>query len=129
MIPVKYENCADKDVPVKVYLNITNNFTELHFTGNISVGETQTIPGEIYAAIENTKCDLERKKCEKYDTYVLKNVCKILAEKNGIFTSAVSMVHPKVRCPLRGNYYFENAIFDTKIFAVLPIDGVSEHLF
>ncbi|KAG5677730.1 hypothetical protein PVAND_007461 [Polypedilum vanderplanki] len=122
IIPLKYENCPPDNLSMRLIVRGSGGIESLNFTGYFSV--INDITGDIYVAIDSTRCDLERNNCDKLDTFILKNFCYILVKKNGIFTEIFSKIQPRLKCPLKiGNYSFNNAAFDTKVFSMMPIDG------
>jgi hypothetical protein len=122
IIPIKKENCLPDNLPMKLTVIADGGYDRVNFTGHFSI--TENIGGDIYIVVDSSRCDLDRNNCEKLDTFTLKNVCTILLKKNGIFTEALSLIHPSLKCPFRvGNNTFDNMIFDMKVFSMVPIDG------
>lgn len=70
------------------------------------------------------RCHLDRSQCESFSTWILPDICKVLNQKNQIWTDLMASTQPKIRCPINSPVVkFRNATVDYSLIAHLPMDG------
>lgn len=69
-------------------------------------------------------------KCEDFDTFVIRDICKIADQKHQIWSDVIEHTQPKAKCPLnKGSIRVTNATIDYIYLAYLPIEGYTWTVF
>lgn len=62
--------------------------------------------------------------CQPYDTFVIRDLCKIIRMPDQFWTDFMEHTHPKVICPFTpGIIKVTNATVDLGYLSYLPLDG------
>lgn len=62
--------------------------------------------------------------CINFQTFVIRDICKIADQKNQIWSDAIEHTQPKAKCPLnKGSIKITNATIDLIYLTYLPIEG------
>lgn len=68
--------------------------------------------------------------CVSFDTLIIRDICKIVDQKNQIWSDAVDHTQPRPKCPLKkGTIKVTNATIDLSYIAHFPIEGYTWTLF
>ena len=75
--------------------------------------------------ISASKCDFNMTQCEKFDTFVIRDVCTIFAQANNkIWSDLFEHTQPRVKCPFKAvPIKVTNATMDFSYLTRLPIGG------
>lgn len=119
------KNCLP-EVPIKVELSLPRSaFDSAMVSGRVVVSEI--ISNDIEFVIENRRCTIDMKTCERYRDFETSGLCSNLKEKNEFYSRIIDAVHPKIECPIQpANYTFKDTPFDLSFAKLFPIDG---HVF
>lgn len=97
-------------------------YNKVLISGVMNVKEK--IFGPLDFSIENNRCSLDMKNCEKGSTVKFKEICKKFADPSPFYSNLFKNVQPPLKCPIEpGNYSMEQAEVDISFAAFLPIDG------
>lgn len=123
--PQKLENCFP-EAPIKVELLLPRSaFNSAMVSGHVTVSEV--ISNDIEFVVENSRCTIDLKTCERYRDFKTAALCSNLKEKNEFYSRVINAVHPRIECPIQpGNYTFQDTPFDLSFAKLFPIDG---HVF
>lgn len=62
--------------------------------------------------------------CESYDSFVIRDLCKIIGLSDQFWTDFMAHTHPKVKCPFTTETIkVTNATVDLGYLSYLPLDG------
>lgn len=62
--------------------------------------------------------------CEHFDTLIIRDICKVLNQKNRMWSDFIGHTQPKVACPLNTtSIKVSNATVDLGYVSYLPLDG------
>lgn len=118
----KWANCP---IETPVIVNVTipeSSINKLEISGHIYV--IHDIVGDVEMNLETNKCSLDMKKCDKYSTIIIRDLCKKFKENNSLYSNVFENIHPPFQCPIkRGNYTIAESAFDMMRIAMLPLDG------
>jgi hypothetical protein len=90
--------------------------------GTVVVNEE--IRGDVDLTIESSKCSLDMKTCTKHPTLKIRDLCKVISDKNAFYSNALEQITPRLKCPLKpGNYTISKCSADMSILSLLAIDG------
>lgn len=114
------------EAPIKILLGLPRSaFNSAVVSGHVTVSEE--ISGDIELVVENSRCTIDMKTCERYRDLKTSGLCDNLKEKNEFYSSVLNSIYPRIECPIQpGNYTFEDTNFDLSFARFFPIDG---HVF
>lgn len=74
--------------------------------------------------IISKRCDLNMTLCEHFDTFVVRDVCKILNLQDQLWSDFMVHTEPKLKCPFgNSTIRIKDAVIDLGYVAHLPLDG------
>jgi hypothetical protein len=114
---------CNKNVSIDFDLQYDKTFTKnAAFTGVMMVKEK--IIGPMSLSMEASRCSLDMKNCEYFQTFNLKEMCKKYVDKNIVYRMVFDKISPPMKCPLApGNYTMEKTEFNLGMIEFMPIDG------
>lgn len=122
---ILFQNWAKCPLATIIDLNVTipNKRAEelITLTGYASVSEE--IPGEIGLVAEISRCSLDMKTCEKFNTRNFRDMCRRFTEKNAFYSKFFADIQPEWKCPIKSGNYVVNASIETSPVAWMPIDN------
>ena len=123
--PRNFENCPTEEAaPVKVFIKTPEPGADaLNMSGYMTVEKTGTLYLDVTLVLQTTRCSLDLKHCESYQTFNFKDFCTMLKNVNTAYGSLFTAVKPKFECGKPGNYTIENVKLDLMPLRFLPIDG------
>lgn len=63
-------------------------------------------------------------RCDSQHTFVIPDICKILNQKNLVWSDLVAHTYPRIKCPLKPpKHEYRNATTDLSFITYLPLDG------
>lgn len=70
------------------------------------------------------RCDFNMDQCENFDTFIIRDICVVLEEKDQIWSDFVEHTEPKFKCPFnRTSIKVTNATVNMSYLDHLPLDG------
>lgn len=74
--------------------------------------------------IASKRCDFNMTQCEHFQTFVIRDVCKIFDQSNQIWSDAMARTQPRAKCPFKaGVVKIINATLDFTYLTYLPLEG------
>lgn len=118
----KLEHCRVK-APVHANFETPESVPGDKISGSGVIIITEKIFGPISISIENSRCSLDMKNCEKRATFIIREVCKRMLEENAIYTNVFKSIQPPLKCPVEpGSYTIKPTEINLGILALIPID-------
>lgn len=94
----------------------------LTFSAKLIVREK--ISGPLNLSIESSRCTLDMKSCEYFNTLLFKQICKKFDDPNPLYQKMFGKITPAIKCPIAaGNYTLQQTELDFLVYQFLPIDG------
>lgn len=95
---------------------------KLRSSGMLAVSEK--IWGPIDLSLENNRCRLDMKSCEKFMTFNIKEICKKMNDPLPLYSNVFKYIEPPLKCPVEpGNYTVKPMELDLSVMALMPFDG------
>lgn len=70
------------------------------------------------------RCNIERTQCENFGTFVIRDACKVLDQKNQYWSDLIAHTRPRAKCPFQATTIkIMNATFDFSKLVHFPMDG------
>lgn len=70
------------------------------------------------------RCDIRMSQCESFGTFVIRDICKIINQKNQFWSDLITQTQPRAKCPFKpSTIKIINATMDYSYLAHLPLDG------
>lgn len=70
------------------------------------------------------RCDFNMDECEDFNTYVIRDICTVLDEKDRMWSNLVEHTEPRIKCPFNvKTIKVTNATVDLSYADELPLDG------
>jgi hypothetical protein len=84
----------------------------------------EKIYGPMSLSMEASRCSLDMKNCEYFQTFNVKELCKKYVDTNIVYRMVFDKISPAMKCPLKpGNYSMEKTEFDVGLIDFMPVDG------
>lgn len=107
---------------MKINVPSSNLNNKIKLSADLTVLEK--VNGPIDFSLESSRCSLDMKSCNKYETLNIKEACKKLTDKSTFFSKVLNNIQPPLTCPMMpGNYTIQDTELDLGVIAFLPLDG------
>lgn len=74
--------------------------------------------------VDGKRCDIRMSQCEHFGTFVIRDICKVINQKNKIWTNVIAHTEPRAKCPFHpSTIKIVNATIDYSYVLYLPLDG------
>lgn len=111
-------------MPAHGEFKITRIFTDAYLRASGTLTVKEKIFGPIDMSVENNRCSLDMKICEKFMTFNIKEVCKRMVDPMPLYASVFKNIQPPLKCPVEaGNYTVLPVEMDVSIMNLMPLDG------
>lgn len=112
------------EMPAKGDLKLTRIFLDSKLRGSGILEVKEKIWGPLDISLENNRCSIDMKNCEKFMTFNIKEVCKKFSDSMPLYANVFKNIRPPLKCPVEpGNYTIPPAELDISIMSLMPLDG------
>lgn len=108
--------------PVTINVTVPESFsTSMTFVGSFTLSE-EIVGGDfVFSA---SRCSLDIKTCEKFNSINIKGICQKLNERHAFFSGVLDAIHPRLKCPVQAkNYTLAPSSMDMSFGKFLPYEG------